>query len=216
MGLTESGKQIGLFGGSFDPPHNGHLALVQAGLTMGLKQIYVIPALPVHRELSGLADARTRFNWLAQIFKKQPEVQMIDWEIRRGQPTPAIETLRQFQRVSPETVPWLLMGADAWGGLPTWREYPAHLELCNVLVFARRGLLSETVCGHIGWRQSKPDEINVCQGPGHWVYAPTELPDISATALRHDAAQGKELSGRVPDVVRRQIECAYGRRKEKM
>ncbi|MDQ6996496.1 MAG: adenylyltransferase/cytidyltransferase family protein, partial [Mariprofundus sp.] len=90
------GMQIGLFGGSFDPPHNGHKALVQAGLAMGMDEIWVIPALPVHRQLSGFADAYTRFDWLRQMFAGEPHVQVVDWEISRQRPTAAIETLRQF------------------------------------------------------------------------------------------------------------------------
>jgi len=211
-----SGKQLGLFGGSFDPPHLGHVALVQAGLDLGLDEIWVIPALPVHRELSGLADASLRFHWLAQIFADQLRVQVVDWEVRRCRPTPAIETLRQFHQMYPDTTPWLMLGADAWNGLPSWREYPAHRDLCNAAVFARRGVASETVCAHPGWRQSDQAGIQSVQSPGHWIYAPVELPDISATALRHDAAQGKVLIDSMPEIVRAQIERAYGSSKEKM
>jgi len=209
------GSQIGLFGGSFDPPHYGHMALVQAGLELGLDEVWVIPALPVHRELSGCANANTRFDWLKLMFTDQPRVQVVDWEISRQQPTPAIETLRQFHSLHPNTVPWLMVGADAWAGLPTWREYPAHRDLCNVAVFARSGMRLETVCGHDGWQQSDLRDGLGCQGTGRWLYVAAALPDIAATELRCQAQQGKGLKGKVPDIVRRQIEQAYGKATEK-
>jgi len=220
----QSERSIGLFGGSFDPPHSGHVALAQAGLDAGLDKIRVIPALPVHRQLSGLADGRTRFNWLTEIFADQPCVQVVDWEIRRQRPTPAIETLRQFQHMYPYTTPWLMLGADAWCGLPSWRAYPDHRALCNVAVFARRdtgietGLETgfETVCGHKGWKQVGLNDGLDCRGAGHWAYIQADLPDISATGLREDAQRGKTLAGKVPEIVRCNIEQVYGNSMEKM
>jgi len=226
MQSDATGRRIGLFGGSFDPPHLGHVALVQAGLTMGLDKVYVIPALPVHRALSGHADAHTRFDWLRQMFAEEACVQVVDWEISRQRPTPAIETLRQFHHMHPDTTPWLMMGTDAWNGLPTWREYPAHRNLCNVAVFARRGQASETVCRHHGWQRLNLNPFDLkkmdlkhgsdCNGPGHQAYVQVALPDISATALRRDAMQGAALTGRVADIICRQIEQAYGKATEKM
>jgi len=209
------GKRIGLFGGSFDPPHNGHVALVQAGLASGLDEVWVIPALPVHRELSGHADGALRLNWLQQIFEAQPKVTVLDWEISQQQPTPAIASLRRFHRLHPHTTPWLMMGSDAWAGLPDWREYPAHQNLCNVAVFARRSAALATVCGHDGWQQlNLKDGLDGC-GSGRWVYIPAELPDISATGLRAEARRGKPLAGLTSDIVCKQIEQAYSKSMEK-
>ncbi len=204
-----SGSPIGLFGGSFDPPHLGHMALVQAGLDAGLEKIYVIPALPVHRTLSGHADGRTRLEWLVRIFADQPQVQVVDWEVRQNQPTPAIATLRYFRHLHPHTAPWLMLGADAWAGLPGWREYPAHRSLCNVAVFARCGAMK--ACGHEGWRQLAAIDKPVCSAAGHWMYIEADLPDISATELRRHAQSGRSLDAWTPAAVCREIEQAYGR-----
>jgi len=209
MHSNDIGKRIGLFGGSFDPPHSGHAALVQAGLNMGLDEVLVIPALPVHRTLSGFADAGMRLDWLRQMFSGQPQAQVLDWEIRRQRPTPAIETLRQFHQMYPDTIPWLMMGADTWAGLPGWREYPTHHELCNVAVFARPGIALETVCGHDGWQQTDLNDGLNYQTSGSWVYIQADLPDIAATTLRRDAGCGKTLQGRVPESIRAAVEAAY-------
>ncbi len=146
-------NRIGLFGGSFDPPHNGHVALVQAGLNvLKLDEVWVIPALPVHRDLSGCADGKTRLRWLEMIFRSNCRVKVLDWEIRRERPTAMVETLREFADKL-TMVPWLMLGEDAWTGLADWQEYPAHQKLCNVAVFARQSVTAKSMSGLSGWKQ---------------------------------------------------------------
>lgn len=200
--------QIGLFGGTFDPPHNGHLALVRAGLElMGLDEVWVLPAAPVHRQLSGHADGAMRLAWVEEIFAGMSGVRVLGREVKAGRAVPAVETLRWFAGEHPGLVPWLMLGADAWAGLPTWREYPQHRGLCNAAVFARKGeadaapLAGWQACGLNDWRR--------CTGPGHWLDVAADLPEISATVLRGKALAGKSLAGTVPDAVCSRIEAAY-------
>ncbi|MDX8406201.1 MAG: nicotinate-nicotinamide nucleotide adenylyltransferase, partial [Mariprofundus sp.] len=101
--------QIGLFGGSFDPPHAGHRALAQAGLeTAGLDQVWVMPANPVHRQLTACISGQTRLAWTEQLFAQTPNIHVLDWEIRNDHPTPTVETLRQIAREFPHHRIWLM------------------------------------------------------------------------------------------------------------
>ena len=210
MSVHFAGKKIGLFGGTFDPPHNGHVALVDAGLKeMGFDEVLVIPAEPVHRQLSGCADGPTRLGWLQQIFADNRAVEVVDWEIGRGCAVAAVETLRDFRDQHPGIVPWLLLGADAWAGLQGWREYPAHRQLCNVAVFARQGMDDSQSTEHQGWLKVDVASWREYAGPGHCCYLSVKLPDISATELRRDALLGRSLTGRVPEQVIEQIEKSY-------
>jgi len=208
--MTE--KKIGLFGGSFDPPHLGHVALVQAALDTGFDEVWVIPALPVHRELSGFADGSKRLLWLQTIFASQTCVKVLDWEVSRQQPTPAVDTLRRFHAEYAGITPWLLLGADAWAGLESWREYPVHRMLCNVAVFARQGL--EKIPAHDGWREV--ERADACMTPGHWCFVDVALPEVSATLIRESAVQGRSLMHWVPAVVCSDIEKNYTVMQEKM
>ncbi len=211
-------KQIGLFGGSFDPPHLGHVALVHAGLEMGLDEVWVIPALPVHRVLSGHADGATRFKWLRQVFENETKVKVIDWEVSQSGPTPMVNTLRRFQLEHPDVVPWLMLGTDAWQGLPTWREYPLHQSLCNVAVFARpdSALKNESIDQKAaiapslaGWQEVSLNAWSDCLNAGHWCDLSVVLPDVSATMIRDRAYLGLSLTDLVPKVLRSEIKRRY-------
>lgn len=210
-----SSPQIGLFGGSFDPPHIGHQALVAAGLDiLGLDEVWVIPALPVHRQLSGCADGQTRLNWLEQIFADEACVRVWDCEIRRARPTPMVETLRQFAAEQGPAIPWLMLGADAWAGLPGWVEYPAFSRLCNIAVFARQAVNMESPPAMAGWQEVDAHDWRHCRQPGNMVYLPVSLPDISATELRCDLAQAGHLAECIPAAIRREVQQAYMETKE--
>lgn len=209
-------KRIGLFGGSFDPPHKGHIALVIAGLELGLDEVWVIPALPVHRKLSGSADGRTRLGWLQTVFANLPNVKVLDWEVSRKEPTPAIDTLCRFNHEYPGLTPWLMLGLDAWAGFESWREYPKHRELCNVMVFARQGLDLAALPAHAGWQKLTLESWKNCNKTAHWCYAEVELPEISATLIRSSAKQGSSLTDLVPASLCSVIEKKYAVMKENM
>lgn len=182
-----------------------------AGLDMmGLDEVWVIPALPVHRQLSGHADGETRLEWLERMFESEPRVRVWDAEIRRGRPTPMVETLRQFG-AEQGVVPWLMLGADAYAGLPGWVEYPAHRQLCNLAVFARQGVNLEALPALAEWQRVELSNWREAQGPGHQLFVPAELPDISATALRRDLEAKARLADCVPAVIRQEVLQAYAR-----
>lgn len=207
--MSQAIRQIGLFGGSFDPPHMGHVSLVEAGLdVLGLDEVWVIPALPVHRELSGRADAATRLRWLEMIFEADSRIKVLDWEIRRERPTAMVETLREFADRQ-AVVPWLMLGADAWAGLAGWREYPAHRSLCNVAVFARQGMDKDSVPELPGWKQVDMQNWRKCEGGGHMLYVSVELPDVSATALRRDIMKTEGLADSIPPEIYIEVQKAY-------
>ncbi len=205
-------KPVGVFGGSFDPPHAGHVALVEQALAvLGLPEIWVIPAgYPVHRSLSGRADADMRLNWLRRIFSGRGDVLVRDWEVPGT--TPTIVTLHRIRRDFPGRRVILLLGADAFAGIHTWVDFPEHRNLCDVAVFDRAGCPPPA---RQGWRLARPRqwrELADQDGCGNLLCIRTRLPDVSATLVRRLAASGKPLAGLVPECVREEIEKAYGRR----
>jgi nicotinate-nucleotide adenylyltransferase len=204
-------QPLGLFGGSFDPPHLGHVALVQAALDrLQLPQVWVIPVgNPVHRQLSGRANAITRLDWMQRIFADTPGVVVQDWEVRRTEPSPTIDTLRRIHREQPACSPVLLLGTDAFAGIDSWVGYPEHHDLCDVAVFSRAG--EPPLASHHGWQPVTVDEWHDAPGSGRLLQVDQALPEISATEVRERAVRGETLSGLVPECVRHDIESAYSR-----
>jgi len=207
--MGQSKHHIGLFGGSFDPPHLGHIALAQAGLDAGLDEVWVIPALPVHRELSGHADGYMRLDWLQCCFADEPRIKVLDWEVAQQQPVPSIATLRRFRNDFPHIQPWLMLGVDAWNGLANWQAYPEHQAQCNALIFARQGEAGKAFKRHDGWKKLRSENWPDCTKAGHYYHINVTLPDISATNIRQRLALGLSLAGLVPKVLQQAIEQQY-------
>lgn len=201
-------QRIGIFGGSFDPPHIAHRMLVQAALSLpGLDKVWVIPAgVPVHRSLSGCADADTRLRWVRRIFAGESRVRVQDWEVRRRQPTATLHTLQYISQHYPQVFPVLLLGADAFAGMESWVGYPEHRRLCDVAVFPRVGQAMPVMDG---WQPVAADTWEQACGAGHVLNVDAALPDISATWLRQLAQEGKPLRDWVPAEICAEVEQAY-------
>ncbi|MDQ7004990.1 MAG: nicotinate (nicotinamide) nucleotide adenylyltransferase [Ghiorsea sp.] len=177
-------KRIALFGGSFDPPHLGHKALVDTALqTLKIDEVWVIPVgLPVHRQLSGKASNQDRLYWLTAMFADTLDVRIMDWEINQNTPTPAIATLRRFKAENPSITPLWLMGMDSFLGMPHWVEFPQHQDVCNVAVFTRKG--SPIHAQTYGWRLVEANQQP--QQAGHMCWLDVDLPHISASQIREN------------------------------
>jgi len=204
-------NRIALFGGSFDPPHLGHEALVMAAIEqLSLDEVWVVPAgTPVHRTLSGHADARLRLKWAEEIFFDVAGVRVLDWEIEHSEPVPAITTLRRFKSENPDLTPLWLTGVDAFEGMRHWVDYPEHLKLCSVAVFDRsnRSVLTDV----IDWRQVSVRSWlhGEVDGPGCVMRLDARLPDISATEIRDRAIKGESLEGLVNSRICKEVEFRY-------
>ncbi len=188
-------RHIALFGGSFDPPHLGHQALVEAALAqLNIDELWLLPVgTPVHRKLSGRASAGQRLSWLSQMFSHEKRVKIVDWEVNNPKPSPAIDSLRHFAALFPQLTPTWLMGMDSFLDLPNWVDYPQHQKLCNIAVFQRQGHETDvitnswTVVELAAWQQQPPPQ------PGHMVSLNVVLPDISSTEIRLNVAQHQRL-----------------------
>lgn len=211
MTVSDNKQRIGIFGGSFDPPHLGHEALALAALErLSLDELWVIPAgVPVHRELTPDVDAATRLKWVSAMFEGRARVRLIDWEVEASQSVAAVDTLRRFARETGGSVPVWICGADSYATMTGWVGYPAHRELCNVAVFRRTGEPVPRI--HGGWMHLQPEQWLAASAtaPGHVIVVDAGLPDISATAVRELASAGKSLKGWVNERICDEVGRAY-------
>ncbi|MDQ6952002.1 MAG: nicotinate (nicotinamide) nucleotide adenylyltransferase [Mariprofundaceae bacterium] len=198
-------KKIAVFGGSFDPPHLGHHALVTyAQHVLALDEVWVIPVgQAVHRSLTASISADQRLHWVQALFEDVLAVKVLDWEVNACCPTPSIESMQRIANTL-DVVPYWLMGMDAWQGMPTWVGYPKHQSLCHVVVVNREG---EQACHHQEWRvvasPSKP-----CAGCVSYIQdAP---PNISASQIRQAILTGQDVSTVLDAKKSNEICAAYG------
>src|SRR5262245_62009417 len=117
-------KRLGIFGGSFDPVHNGHLLLAECCREQcRLDEVWFLPAAaPPHKLGHVLAPAKARIEMLELAISGHEAFRVSPLEIERGGVSYTVETLRAIALQEPQAALFLLMGADSLRDLPTWRE----------------------------------------------------------------------------------------------
>ncbi len=131
--------KIAVFGGSFDPPHTGHLAIANAALkSLDIDLLIIVPAWRnPFKERFGAPPA-LRLRWLKKIFAHRKDVVVSDFEVRRGRPTYTIETIDYLRRRYRPKKIYLIIGEDNLAGLKRWHRYRRLAHLVEFVV-ARRG-----------------------------------------------------------------------------
>jgi nicotinate-nucleotide adenylyltransferase len=203
-------KTIGIFGGTFDPIHFGHLRtafeLLQA---LRLSEMRFMPAgNPPHRETT-VATAEERLAMVQAATQGQPGFVVDDREIRRAGLSYSVDTMRTLRADFPESSLCLIVGMDAFLGLPKWHQWRELLELSHLVVAHRPGwrapsmgplgeLLVDRGTGRIG-------DLHEARAGCIYIHAVTQL-EISSTEVRKLIAAGRDPRYLMPDAVREIIE----------
>lgn len=184
----------GVFGGSFNPPHVGHLAVAEAcAEAAGLDHVLFVPAAtpPHKRDDPSLAPAAARLAMVEAAVAGNPRFEASDLEIARGDVSYTVDTLRQLENDHAPLA--LILGGDSLAGFPTWREPEAIAALARLIVFRRPG--DGVDLGALpAWLAER---VTVVEGP---------LLDLSSTELRARIAAGRTVRYLVPDAVRAVID----------
>ncbi len=190
-----TGPRIGVFGGSFDPPHQGHLALAEwARIELGLQQVVFVPAgTPPHKRAAGLTPVHHRVAMTRLAVRGNAAFTVSTIEARRAGPSYTANTLVALAAVWPQATLHLLMGADMYATFDQWRD-PAAIAARAVLVVAGRpGSGRRTVS-----REAK-------RGLGVvWLTNPGL--EVSSSALRDRVAKGLGARYLLPEAVERYID----------
>jgi len=135
-------RRIGLFGGTFDPPHVGHLVLAESARDrLGLDEVHFIPAgQPPHKPGRRITGAAQRVAMARLAVRGNRAFAVSTLEARRGGRSFTIETLREVAADAPRARLFLLMGADSLDEFATWREPEAILRLATLAVAKRPGV----------------------------------------------------------------------------
>ncbi len=199
-------QPIGLFGGTFDPIHYGHLRTAfELWQLLRLAEVRFLPTgNPPHRE-QPLASPELRLRMVRAAVSDQPCFTVDDREVRRTGVAYSVDTLAELRAEYPDRSLCLLLGMDAFLGLPHWHRWRELLGLAHIVVAHRPGWKAPTM-GPLG-------EVMVDHGTGAirdlhektagciYVHAVTQL-EISSTELRQLIVSGRDPRYLVPDEVR--------------
>lgn len=211
---------IGIFGGTFDPIHYGHLRtafeLMEA---LKLSELRFMPCgTPPHRE-EPVASADVRLAMVKAATEGQSGFIVDDREIRRPGPSYSVDTLIALRAEFPARSLCLIVGMDAFLGLPKWYQWREILQLAHVVVAHRPGWRAPSM-GPLG-------ELLMDRGTGHirdlhelragsiYIHAVSQL-EIASSDLRKMVAGGRDPRFLMPDAVRALIETSgcYARQQE--
>lgn len=199
---------IGIFGGTFDPIHFGHLRLAEEmAAALGLSRVLFMPAgQPPHREAPRIA-ATHRLEMVRRAIADNPFFAVDAREVQRAQPSYTVESLTSLRdELGPDQPIWLLLGADAFLGLASWHQWQRLFGLANIAVVTRPGAQSlqpddmqEPLKSEVLNRQVAD---HTAAGPAGsvWLQHMTPL-EISATAIRETLGRQGSVRYLLPDTV---------------
>lgn len=214
-------EKAGLFGGTFNPVHIGHLRVaeeVRSGF--GLDRVYFIPAaVPPHKENTALAGFDDRCRMIEESISSNPGFIVSDAEFRRGGPSYTVDTVREFTKEAREkTEFFLIIGMDAFFEIETWKAYESLFDLISFIVMTRPLKSArdsrkryEAMAEHVRRHVDKGYEIDQQKGrlvhekkQPVWVYNVTPL-GISSSQIRGLAGQRDSIKYLVPEAVEEYI-----------
>lgn len=175
---AERVQRVALFGGSFDPPHRGHVAMAEAAVgACGLDRVVFVPCResPLKGRRPG-ASGEERVAMLEGVTSGLGWAEVSDWEIGREGPSYSWETVEYFRGRWPRVELWWVMGEDQWAALERWARPEVLREGLRFIVFARLGAEPEP---RAGWRMTVV--------PGEW--------EVSSTRVREVLATGGDVMG---------------------
>ena len=188
---------IGLFGGTFDPPHSGHLIVAQdAALALSLDRVLFMPAAqPPHKLGRAMTPAAVRARMLQLAIEGNPLFACSSLELEREGPSYTVETLKQLTAQQPEARWTLLLGADQYAEFALWRQPGEIRRLARIAVLARGGgsdgtaATAAAVIAPVEPLEQGDVRVHV-----------TRI-DISATQIRARVAAGQPIRYMVPAAV---------------
>lgn len=134
-------RKIGILGGTFDPIHNGHIAIAQDSmLQAGLDMIYFMPAAQAPlKNRNPIAKASDRYKMIELALKHHPKFDILDWEILRQGPSYTIDTVNLLKRNWPHINFYWIIGSDLLESLSQWKEIHQLVQLIEFIVLQRPG-----------------------------------------------------------------------------
>jgi nicotinate-nucleotide adenylyltransferase len=183
--------RIGVFGGTFDPVHFGHLRTVEAAASkFGLRGVIFVPARLSPHKSAQPTDSRHRVAMLALALAGRPDWSISLSELEREAPSYTVDTLAALAAEHPNDELWLLMGTDTLQTFDRWKAPAEILRRARLAAFERQPWAGEGL--RLPAVEGLADRLEVFDAGSV---------KISATDLRADLGRGEDAAGRVPEPV---------------
>lgn len=185
--------KLGILGGTFNPPHVGHLICAQdAHRELGLDRVLMIPArIPPHKPVEHEPGAEHRLELCRLAIEGDERFAVSALELSRDGPSYTVDTLTELTANDPQSELYLIVGGDIAAGLPRWREPARVLELATVAVAKRRGTA----------RSSVDAALESLPGGERAQFFSMPRIGVSSTLVRRRVRSGQPIRYLVPDAV---------------
>ena len=202
--------RAGIFGGTFDPVHNGHLrAAEEIGESFSLEKIYFVPVfIPPHKNNRQISDAADRLAMVRLAIKGNNRFKVSDAELKRGGISYSIDTIQVMEKKFEEL--YYLIGVDAFSEIHTWHRYTDLFYHTNFVVMVRpnhkrkTGLMMFPAAVRKHMKRLNDGTFKHVSGRKVYLHFVTQL-DISATRIRASIGEDKSIRYLVPSAVEKHI-----------
>lgn len=179
-------KRIAIFGGSFNPIHNGHLLIARTAIAEGLcDEVWIMPS-PQNplKPAAALLDERIRLDMVRAAVENEDRIVASDFEFHLKRPTYTYLTLRALRREYPDCRFSLMIGGDNWAIFRKWRNFEEILQRHTIIIYNRPGTEFR--------QEDLPDGVEILRGT---------LSELSSTDIRRRLSRGEDVSADVPPQV---------------
>ena len=189
-------KKVGIFGGSFNPIHTGHIALAKSLCEKaGLDEVWfmVSPMNPFKKTATDLLDDHLRLEMVEKALEKEPQLKACDYEFHLPKPSYTWHTLQAISLEFTDIEFTLLIGGDNWAAFDKWYHHEDILAHYPIVVYPRQG----SSVGKV------PEGVTIVETP---------LLNISSTEIRQRIKEGKSIKGMVPESIEELVKRNYNAR----